>query len=95
MSRLINKCLPFFKVLKKKTCFGWDEEVKQAFQKLKKYFGRLHRMVSPVTREPLLAYLIVADHTVSTTLLVERDTQQVPIYYVSHVLAGSSSATPH
>jgi len=28
MSRSVDKCLPFFKVLKKKACFGWDEEVK-------------------------------------------------------------------
>jgi len=28
ISRSADKCLPFFKVLKKKMFFGWDEEVK-------------------------------------------------------------------
>jgi len=31
MSRSADKCLPFFKALKKKACFGWDEEAEQAF----------------------------------------------------------------
>jgi len=41
MSRSADKCLPFFKVLKRKTPFGWDEEVERAFQTLKEYLGQL------------------------------------------------------
>ena len=73
MSRSVDKCLPFFKVLKKTTCFGWDEEAGQAFQNLNEYLGRLHRIVSPVTEESLLAYLAVSNHAISAVLLVERD----------------------
>ena len=80
MPRSADKCLPFFKVLKKKACFGWDEEAKQALKNLEEYLGRLPRTVSPATGEPLLAYLIVSGHA-------ERDRQQLPVYYVSHVLA--------
>jgi len=73
----------------KKTCFSLDEEVKQAFQILKEYLVRLPQMVSPTVRELLLTYLAISDHAISTALLVERDGQQLPIYYVSHVLAGA------
>ena len=45
MLRSVDKCLPFFKVLKK-TCFGWDEEAEQASQSLKEYLGRSPQMVS-------------------------------------------------
>jgi len=41
MSRSANKCPPFFKVLKRITPFGWDEEVEKAFQKIKEYLGRI------------------------------------------------------
>ena len=65
MSRSTYKCLPFFKVLKKKACVNWDEEVEQAFQNLKEHWGRFSHMVSPATGGPLLAYLAVFDHAVS------------------------------
>jgi len=86
MSRSTDKFLPFFKVLKKKTQFGWDEEAEKAFQNLKEYVERLPRMVSLSQDEPLLLYLAVSDHAVSAVLLVERSRQQLPLYYVSHVL---------
>jgi len=41
MSRSADKCLPFFKVLKRKTPFGWDEEAERAFQRLKEYLDQL------------------------------------------------------
>ena len=41
MCRSADKCLPFFKVLKRRTPFGWDEEAEKAFQKIKEYLGRI------------------------------------------------------
>jgi len=61
MSRSADKSHPFFKVLKRKTPFQWDEEAEEAFQKLKEYLGQLLRMVSPSLKEPLLLYLAVSD----------------------------------
>jgi len=37
MSKSADKFLPFFKVLKSKTRFGWDEEAEKAFQRLMEY----------------------------------------------------------
>ena len=72
MSRSTDKCLLFFKVMEKKTLFGWDEEAEKAFQKLKQYLEKLPRMVGPVQDEPFLLYMAVSDHAVSANLLVER-----------------------
>jgi len=94
MSRLADKCLPFFKVLKKKTPFGWDEEAEKVFQKLKEYLEKLPQMVSPSPDEPLLLYLAISDHVVSLVLLVERARQQHPVYYVNHVLIGAELQNP-
>ena len=86
MSRSVDKCLPFFKVLKKKTPFGWDKEAEEVFQKFKEYLEKLPRMVSVSQGEPLLLYLAVSDHVISAVLLVERVRHQHPVYYLSHVL---------
>jgi len=56
MSRSADTCHSFFKVLKKKACFGWDDEAEQTFQNLKEYLGRLPQTVSPVTWEPSLTH---------------------------------------
>jgi len=71
MSRSAGKCLPFFKVLKKKAQFPWDEEAKQAFQSLKEYLARLPRMVSSNHGESLLAYLAMSNHAVTAVLLIK------------------------
>ena len=75
ISRSVDEYVPFFKILKMKTCFGWNEGGKQAFQNLKEYLGGLLRMVSFAIREPLLAYVALSVHAVSAVLLVKRDKQ--------------------
>jgi len=72
MSRSADKCHPFFKVLKRKTPFGWDEQAEEAFQKLKEYLGQLPCMVSPNLKEPLLLYLAVSDCAVNAVLVAKR-----------------------
>lgn len=42
----------------------------------------------------MLAYLAVSVHAVSAVLLVERDRQQLLVYYVNHILAGIDQRYP-
>jgi len=72
MSKLADDCLPFFKLLKRKTLFGWDDEAKKAFQKLKEYLEKLPQMVSLSSNEPLLLYLAMSAYAISAVLVVER-----------------------
>ena len=51
-------------------------------------------MVSLSHGERLLAYLVVSNHMVSEVLLVERNQQQLLIYYISHVLAKAEQWYP-
>jgi len=78
----------------RKTPFGWNDEAEKAFQKLKEYLEKLPRMVSPSLNEPLLLYMLVSDYAVSAVLVVERNRQQHPVYYVGHVLTGAESQYP-
>ena len=79
MSKSAEKCLPFFKVLKKKTLFGGDEEAEKAIQKVKEYLEKLPWMVSSSRDEALLLYLTVSNHAISVVLLMERAWQQHPV----------------
>ncbi|XP_022155342.1 uncharacterized protein LOC111022476 [Momordica charantia] len=43
VSRSTDKCLPFFKISRKKGQFEWTEECEAAFKELKPYLGILHK----------------------------------------------------
>jgi len=42
----------------------------------------------------LLLYLAISDHTVSAVLVAERAKEQIPMYYISHALAGAEMNYP-
>jgi len=72
ISQSADKCLPLFKILKKKANFMWNEVAKQAFQNLKEYLGRFPWIISPNTKKLLLVYLAVSKHAVSVVLLANK-----------------------
>ena len=69
MSRLTDRCKPFFLLLHKWKGFEWTEECAVAFQQLKEYLSRPSIMSSPKVDEVLFAYLAVASHAVSFVLI--------------------------
>ncbi|XP_010666430.2 uncharacterized protein LOC104883586 [Beta vulgaris subsp. vulgaris] len=89
VSKLAEKALPFFKILRGNKKFEWGEEQKQAFEKVKEHFQRLPTITRPELGEKLQLYVSVTEKTVAAVLLVNRQGQQSPIYFVSHVLAGA------
>ena len=86
MSKSVDKCQPFFRILKRRVTFKWDEKPEVAFQSLKDYLSHLPRIASPNQGEPLLLYLAVSDQAVSAILVEKRARDWVPIYYCSHAL---------
>ncbi|XP_057503539.1 uncharacterized protein LOC130787093 [Actinidia eriantha] len=60
VSKSADKCLPFFRILRKNQAFQWDEESEVAFQQLKEYLGSLPLLFVPNTGEELLIYLFVS-----------------------------------
>ena len=57
ISRLGERALPFFKLLKKSGPIDWTPEADAALQDLKKYLSSPPILVAPREKEPLLLYL--------------------------------------
>jgi hypothetical protein len=76
ISRLAERALPFFKLLRKSGPFSWTEEAKQAFQELKQHLVSLPILVAPEPEEQLYLYIAVAAEAVTTVLVVERPTPE-------------------
>src|SRR5207244_9537944 len=72
ISRLGERTMPFYKLLKKKDKFQWTPEAQQAFNKLKEFLTSPPVLVPPMPEEPLLLYITATSHVVSTAIVVER-----------------------
>ena len=86
VSKATDKCLPFFKVLKK--AFEWTDECQKAFQDLKTYLTTAPLLSPSIPSEELYLYLVVSSHTMSLVLIGEEGKIQKPVYYTSQVLRG-------
>ena len=69
ISRLADRCRPFFLLMNKWKGFEWTEECVRAFQKLKEYLSHPPIMSSLGTDEVLFACIAVAPHAVSVVLI--------------------------
>ena len=92
VSRVTDKCLPFFCTLKKS--FEWTAKCQQAFEDLKTYLSS-PPLLSPLRpREKLFLYLAVSPVAVNAALLREEDKVQKPVYYASRALRGVEERYP-
>jgi hypothetical protein len=97
ISKLSEKGLPFFMLLKKKDKFMLDDEAQSAFEALKESLIMPPIMTPPVPGETFLLYISVTTNVVSTVLVAGREEEgqaypvQQPVYYVSEVLADAKT----
>ena len=75
ISRLAERALPFFKLLRRSGPFSWTEEAEQAFQELKQHLTSLPVLVAPEPGETLFLYLAASAEAVSMVLVAERKEQ--------------------
>jgi hypothetical protein len=73
ISKLGEKGLPFFKLLKKADKFIWDDEAQQAFEALKESLTTPPVMTPPIPKETLLLYISSTTNVFSTVLVAERE----------------------
>lgn len=64
ISRSTDKCLPFFKILKK--AFTSSKECEEAFNKLKEYLMNPPLLIRPVEGKVLYLYLALSPSVVSS-----------------------------
>jgi hypothetical protein len=71
ISKLSEKGLPFFKLLKKADKFVWDDEAQKTFEALKESLTTQPVMTTPVTGETLLLYISSTTNVVNTVLIAQ------------------------
>lgn len=71
VSRATDKCLPFFRTLKKS--FEWTVKCQQAFEQLKAYLSSPPLLSPSQPREELFLYLAVSSVAVSVALVREEE----------------------
>ena len=69
ISRLADKCRPFFQLLNKWKGFEWTKECVLVFQQLKEYLSQSPIMSRLEVDEVLFAYIAIAFHVVSLVLI--------------------------
>src|ERR1041384_3822219 len=72
ISRLGERTLPFYKLLRKGEKFEWTEEASNAFADLKKTLSTPQILVVPKEREKLYLYIAARSSVVSTVLEIGR-----------------------
>ncbi|XP_051197452.1 uncharacterized protein [Lolium perenne] len=100
-SRLGEKALPLYQLLKKSDTFVWSPQEDAAFRDLKRMLSTAPILASPTSKEPMLMYIAATNRMVSAVLVVEHKEEgkeqavQRPVYYLSEVLSQSKQNYPH
>ena len=95
ISRLGEKALPLYQLMKKTTCFEWNDKADEAFLQLKKMLTTPPVLAAPAAKEPMLLYIAATSRVVSTVIVVEcpedgrAQPVQRPVYCLSEVLSAS------
>jgi ribonuclease HI len=100
ISRLGEKGLPLYRLLKKHERFSWTAEAQDALDKLKASLTHAPVLTPPQDGEPLQLYVAATTQVVSTVIMVERTEEghtlpvQRPVYYTSEALSDTKTRYP-
>jgi hypothetical protein len=72
ISKLGERGLHFFKLLKHQEKFTWTPEANQALAQFKDFLSKPPVLTAPRKKEQLLLYLATTTHVVSTAIVVEQ-----------------------
>jgi hypothetical protein len=75
ISRLAERALPIFKLMRGSGPFTWTEEAEQAFQEMKQYLTSLPVLVASDPGEMLFLYLAATTEVIIMVLVAERSEQ--------------------
>ncbi len=92
VSRATDKCLPFFKTLRK--AFTWTDECKKSFEEFKMYLTSPPLLSPSQQGETLSLYLAVSPTAVSSALIREECGTQLSVYYTSKAFQGAEERYP-
>jgi hypothetical protein len=100
ISRLGERGLPLYRLLRKAECFTWTPEAEEALGNLKVLLTNAPILVPPAAGEALLIYVAATTQVVSAAIVVERREEghalpvQRPVYFISEVLSETKIRYP-
>jgi ribonuclease HI len=100
ISRLGERGLPLYRLLRKTECFTWTPEAEEALGNLKALLTNAPILVPPAAGESLLIYVVATTQVVSAMIVVERREEghalpvQRPVYFISEVLSETKIRYP-
>jgi hypothetical protein len=95
ISRLCERGLPLYRLLRKTECFTWTPEAEEALGNLKALLTSTPILVPPAAGEALLIYVAATTQVVSAAIVVERREEghalsvQRPVYFISECREAS------
>ena len=101
ISRLGEKALPLYRLLRRTEHFEWTDAATAGLEEIKTLLASNPILAAPNVGEPMLLYISATHQVVSAMLVVEREQGrhkfplQKPVYYVSTVLTPCKSWYPH
>jgi hypothetical protein len=100
ISRLGERGLPLYRLLRKAERFTWTPEAEEALRNLKALLTNAPILVPPIAGEALLIYVAATTHVVSAAIIVERREEghallvHRPVYFISEVLSETKIRYP-
>jgi len=100
ISRLSEKGLPLYRLLRKTERFTWTPEAQKALDRLKASLTHAPILTPPADAEPLYLYVAATTQVVSAVVIVERHEEghalpvQRTVYYISEVLSKTKTHYP-
>ena len=88
ISRLGEKAMSLYQMMKKTDNFVWSDAANSTFEDLKRQLAEPSVLAAPIEKEPLLLYVAANTRVVSVAIVVERKEAgkehlvQRPVYYV-------------
>ena len=101
ISRLGEKAIPLYQMMKKTDNFVLSDAANGAFEDLKRQLAEPPVLVAPIDKEPLLLYVAANSRAVSVAIVMESKEAgkeypvQRSVYYISEVLIESKQRYPH
>ena len=92
ISRATDRCLPFFRTLRRS--FEWTDECQTTFDNLKTYVSSPPLLSPSKPGEELYLHLAISQAAVSAALVREEDESQRPVYFTSQALRGAEERYP-